>query len=187
MSIVSKSTPKQRKSRDVGVRRFRQATPVVFGDCAHPVMHVHRVPRHRIVAGAVLLARVAYEEVSDYKIRPVVVVSSDGDQVSVRPCTTSPQGMRRAGSVTLADLEEAGLLRPTAVLARVIVLPLTDLVALEGCLSARDLSRVEHPAGRGSSAAATRPVTTFTTPAGVTPANLPVPRNGINQTHGAAA
>lgn len=174
--MAPNSTREQRRIRDVGVRRFRQGVHVASGERLHPVMHIHSIPKTKIVVGAVLLARVAYAEVADYKIRPVVVVAHDGNEVSVRPCTTSQRARHRTGAVTLTDLDAAGLSRPTAVIPRTIALALDEVVALSGHLSIRDLARIQHPAGQGTPGAAQGQARPLTTPSRITPATLPKPR-----------
>lgn len=144
--MSSKHTPDQRKLRDVGVRRFRQECRTALGERVHPVMQIGSIPRTKVVTGAVMLARIAYAEVADYKIRPVVVIASDGRTVTVRPCTSSIRGLQRRDAVMLLDLDEAGLHRSTAVLAHSVCLPLEDLVAVQGKLCGRDLARISHPA-----------------------------------------
>jgi hypothetical protein len=109
-------------------------------------MQIGSIPRTKVVTGAVLLARIAYAEVADYKIRPVVVIASDGRTVTVRPCTSSFRGLQQPGAVTVRDLDEAGLSRSTAVLAHSISLTLDDLVAVQGKLCDRDLARILNPA-----------------------------------------
>lgn len=169
-------TRNPRKLRDVGVRRFRQGVQVTSGERLHPVMHIHTIPQTKIVIGAVLLARVDYAEVVDYKIRPVVVIAHNGNEVSVRPCTTSQRARHRPGTVILTDLDAAGLSRPTAVIPRTLTLALDEVVAVSGHLSIRDFARIQHPAGHGTHGAAHDQARPLTTPSRITPATLPKPR-----------
>jgi hypothetical protein len=116
-------------------------------------MQIASIPRNKVVTGAVMLARIAYAEVADYKIRPVVVITSNGRTVTVRPCTSSFRGLLRPDAVMVLDLDEAGLTRSTAVLAHSITLTLEDLVAVQGKLCDRDLARISHPATGATRAA----------------------------------
>lgn len=109
----------------------------------HPVVHVTTVARRHIVAGAVLLARVPFtEDPSRSKERPVIVHRLEGDVVVVQPCTSSPDGRLGPGRVEILDLYEAGLTRATSALPRILRLDRTDLIQVEGHLSAADSRRI---------------------------------------------
>jgi hypothetical protein len=136
---------KQRICHDEGIRGHRIRSRRVTKESLHDVMRVIRIPRTALRPGAVLFARIGFAEGGDYKIRPVVVISSAGDILTVRPGTSSAKAALRPGTYRLADLDHAGLTKPTALLpAREICLD--DVVAVGGHLSPRDMAfALDHP------------------------------------------
>lgn len=105
-------------------------------------MDVVRLAKNRIRVGLVVLARIPYAERNDYKIRPCVVEHSSGDELVVRPCTSSLRGIAEGGAQLIDDLESAGLSRRTAIREASLRVPLTDVVDVIGVLSERDLVAV---------------------------------------------
>ncbi len=138
----TKHTPRERKMRNEGLRRFRRRDAAPAIDTKHAVMDIYLVPEAILVRGAVVMARVAFTEGNDYKARPVVITAVSAGSVEVRPCTSSQLGLRRAGNLLLTDLATAGLSRATAVRPDAITIPLTDIVGAYGRLSGQDMSRV---------------------------------------------
>lgn len=137
-------TPRERRLRNVGgVRRHRfpKQTDLLL---VHPLMQAPKpVPYRALVEGAVILARVPFEEVDEDKVRPVVLVAVTGFTVTVKPCTTSAAARRIRGThVELVDLEVAGLCRATFVSRRTMDLDRTALIEVQGRLSDRDRAAV---------------------------------------------
>lgn len=136
------SSSKDRRVRDAGLRRHRQAVNVQ-GDHLHPVVHATTVARSHIVPGAVILARVPFsEDATQSKIRPVIVHRIEGDSIVVQPCTSSPFGRRGPGRMDIQDPFEAGFTRATSALARIVRLDRADLIEVQGHLSDVDARRL---------------------------------------------
>lgn len=138
LPTAPKTTPKARRKRDVGVRRWREPAPVEFGR-VHDVMRVTQVSWRFLDPGTVVWARVPYVDAEDYKVRPLIVIAASSTDVDGLACTTSLSRRRRnAQYVELQDLASAGLHRPTGVRRQPVRIPLTDIVSVLGALSDRD-------------------------------------------------
>jgi PemK-like protein. len=78
-----------------------------------------------------------------YKRRPAVVVAHTRNAVTVLLCTTSADALRRRGTVRMERVAEAGLARPTAVLAqRPVEVPRTHVVGIWGNCAETDWRRI---------------------------------------------
>jgi hypothetical protein len=139
-----KNTPRDRDKRDVGKRRHRTKPRADVGR-VHDVMRARVVPWRFLDLGTVVLARVPYDDLDDYKVRPLVVLSADPDMAQGLPSTTSPRRRRRpAQYVEVIDLDSAGLTRPTGVRLTAVRLLLPDVIAVLDGLGPRDLDLLSH-------------------------------------------
>lgn len=124
---------------DVGVRRWRSGSKVA--DIGNAKAASHRiVARTQLVPGAVVWARVPFEEAGQYKIRPCVVLRCLGRDVTVLPCTTSEARRRLPGLVELRHPALAGLSRATAVRRQPLLLDHIEILNVLGRLQDEDLA-----------------------------------------------
>jgi hypothetical protein len=83
------------------------------------------------------------DTVSDYKVRPAVVVEADARTVAVLPCSSAQSRFTcRQRYHKLADLKSAGLSRPTGVRLASIRLDRSEIVAIRGRLGQADAAVV---------------------------------------------
>lgn len=130
---------KQRRNRNVGVRRHRGARFAEVGPLkSHRIMEVTTVAYRFLKPGRVVRAEIPFREGGGSKVRPAVVVAVNGHSITVIPLTTSPKA-RFSTDIPVVDLRAAGLHRETK--ARTGCLVVIDRsMAIEelGFLSDRD-------------------------------------------------
>ena len=128
-----------RPHRESAERHARQREKVVAS-----LRGAKPVPQGRLRPGVVAYAQVPFADGSGWKSRPVVIVSTGGREVTVRPITTARQW--KPGSnpthVAVHDWERAGLSRPSAVSSRTVVLDRMAVTGLVGELSDGDRAAV---------------------------------------------
>jgi hypothetical protein len=90
--------------------------------------------------GDVVLLNIAYDDGTDAKVRPAVVIES-GAELLVVPLGTERQLPKAIGSYVLADWSEAGLSRPSLTRPPVIV-DAGDVLDLVGRVTDRDWRRI---------------------------------------------
>ena len=93
--------------------------------------------------GEVVLVPYPLNAVMPSKRRPAVVVSSDHynsgtGEVMIAPVTSRGRSVPRIGDYAVLDWEEAGLLGPTTVRARIITLRASHVMKVLGTLTRRD-------------------------------------------------
>lgn len=149
------STLSDRRERNIGLRRHRRAAPQERREARAAERSDGRSVAWRFLdPGAVVWARVAYREVDDSKVRPVVVVDAGPEGITGYPCTTSPTRFGgRIVATELHDLRAAGLDRATGVIRVPIRLRDADLGTMVGRLSDNDLYNVELQTPSGPVAA----------------------------------
>jgi hypothetical protein len=148
MLLNEGSVHKERRDRqrDCGVCRHRIAAKNRFQKIKTS-MSWSVADRH-LIPGAVVRARIEFDEGYDYKVRPAIVVGKIGDDVTMIPCSSSPRASLDS-DVFLGDLESAGLKKPTAARThRVRTVDKRDCLEVLGQLSPCDLLRI--PALRSS-------------------------------------
>jgi hypothetical protein len=114
---------------------------------------VKRVPRTRLVPGAVVWAHVPYEDGEGEKTRPAVVVELRGRDLTILPGTTSKRRLDTSrGYVEVRDLAAAGLNRSTGVRTSSVTIDIIEVIGVVGRLGEADLMSVLGPQspGRGS-------------------------------------
>jgi hypothetical protein len=137
--VSNKSRPPGRRRRDVRARPRRQAPRSGYG-ALHEIMRAARpIAASRLEAGTVVLARIPYSDVNDYKVRPAVIVNTDDEAATILPCTSalSRHNYERLYH-ELEDLDSAGLCRPTGVRRSAVRLARTDVLAVRGRLGEAD-------------------------------------------------
>lgn len=87
-------------------------------------------------------AHVDFADGTGWKTRPVVVVRADAFDLEVLPATTSRRGRVLRDHVEVVDLTAAGLLLPTAVCRRPIVIERRDIVEVVGALGHADSQEI---------------------------------------------
>lgn len=141
MSRAYRRPGEKQAHRDVGVRRWRRAKARPVASCV--LSTVRRIPRNQLRAGAVVWARIPFEEIDDAKVRPAVVVQSSRFDVTVMPATTSPRRRSFPDLYTeLTDPAAAGLRRRTGVRRRGMTIDRTDVLAVVGRLCEVDAAGV---------------------------------------------
>lgn len=129
-------------NRDCGNRRHRRAATKPGGERVHQIMRADLVCLGALAAGTVVRARVSYTDRDDYKVRPVIVLSRRGRQITVAPCTSS-QRATTAAELPIDQLASAGLTTPTtARMGRTLVIDRVDCIEILGCLGEEDASRI---------------------------------------------
>ena len=103
---------------------------------------------NRLRPGDIVAARVQFREVSDYKIRPCVVVRVDATgAVVAHPCTSQTRHSTRPGYVPLNRRAIQGLPRPTLVRAtEQLELAPEDIVEVLGSVDRCTLQRIRDGA-----------------------------------------
>jgi hypothetical protein len=104
------SDPRRRNGHDA-LRRAQDAARIArkaYG----------QVPRNALQPGTVLEAHVPYwEDATESKARPVIVVAVHGGKITVLACYSSASASRRPGAYRLVEWAAAGLSRPSTVAA----------------------------------------------------------------------
>jgi len=104
---------------------------------------VKSIPLRQLVRGTVVWAHIMFQDGTGEKARPAVIVEVVGREITLLPITTSPR--RQAFPeryVELGDVEQAGIMRASAVELRTVRIDRIDLVNIIGELSDRDRDRV---------------------------------------------
>lgn len=99
----------------------------------------------RYKRGQIVVLPVPFADAPDEKLRPAVVVSSDGYMsqgidVMVAMVSTNIRLMLRLGDYRLSDWRRAGLNRPSIVRARLATVDSRRITGTIGSLSSRDLA-----------------------------------------------
>ena len=128
-----------RPHRETAERHARQREKVVVS-----LRGAKPVAQRQLRPGVVAYAQVPFADGSGWKSRPVVVISTQGREIKVRPITTAKQW--KAGPnptiVPINDWERAGLSRPSAVSSRTVTLDRMAVTGLVGELSVPDREAV---------------------------------------------
>lgn len=101
---------------------------------------IRPLPRAALRPGAIVLARIPFAEGGGAKLRPAVIVHTDGERVTVLGITSSGRVAHLPTWIRLQDWTEAGLNRPSAACTgRMIPLDRrTEIVSPIGHLSDAD-------------------------------------------------
>ena len=131
---------RDRRRRDIGVRRWRQTAPSTLSPCRQ----TKRLGwSRRLRPGAVVWAHVPYEESAQYKTRPAVVITHAGRTATLLPLSSTASRFRYPDRFTeITDTFSAGLLRRCAVRHRPVTLGVIDIVSVAGQLTRRDWAAV---------------------------------------------
>ena len=100
------------------------------------------VARSLLTKGAVIRARVDFQDEVDYKARPSVVLSSTKTTIDVVPIFS--QKKSTAERLKIAEWEEAGLDKPSYFKVRVETIDIRDSLELLGVLSDQDQESLAH-------------------------------------------
>lgn len=102
------------RQRDCGVRRHSiNARRIARRRASKPFEKSWSVADRFLTPGAVVRARIEFDEGNDYKVRPAIVVGKCGDEITLIPCTTSSKACLPS-DIAIRDLSSAGLTKPTA-------------------------------------------------------------------------
>jgi hypothetical protein len=100
---------------------------------------VRPVAKTALVPGTVIWAHVQFEETSDSKLRPAVVRSVTGRDVTIFPATTAQSRHRYPWAhYELLDVASAGLHRATGLRLATTTVDIIDIVSVAGALFPED-------------------------------------------------
>ncbi len=105
---------------------------------------------NRLRVGDIVMARIAFHDAPDYKVRPCIVVGlATKGMVTVWPCTSQMRHRHRFGYVPLPSLPHHGLPRPSLVRSgHETQVSIDDVVDVRGPLDPRDFRRIQLAARR---------------------------------------
>ncbi len=126
-------------AQEEGDRAYRQAL-----QRARNARSTQHIALNRVRVGDIVMARIAFHDAPDYKVRPCIVVRlAASGMATLWPCTSQLRHRHRPGYVPLPSLPHHGLPRPSLVrIGHEIQVPIDDIVDVRGPLDPMDLRRL---------------------------------------------